>query len=380
MKIGIDIRPLMEGKLTGVEIYTINLLKALFKLDRSNEYFLFSNSMKPFGPIKEFDFPNVKHKHFRFPNKLLNFSLRFLRLPKVDRLLGGLDIFFSPRYLFTALSRDCRSVVAIHDISFVINPNFFSVKRRFWHWLVSDRQAAKKAAKVVTDSHSTKCDLINRFDVPEEKIEVIHLGVEHHLYNQNIAEEQLEEVKNAYGLRNDYILYLGTIEPRKNIEGTIKAYEILRSERKEKISLVLAGGLGWSYRNILKKIDNSPYKSDIHFLGAVPESSKPALYRSAKMLVFPSFYEGFGLPPLEAAACGTPVIAGMNSSFPEVMGDACVYVNPYDSVQIATAMKALLNDEALRSKMIQAGLERVKIFSWENTARGLLKIFQSLGK
>ena len=396
MRIGIDIRPLMEGKITGVEVYTINLLQNLFKLDQKNSYLLFSNSFKP-ATMPNFDFPNVTIKNFRYPNKLFNFSLKFLDWPKIDRLLNGLDIFFSPRYLFTALSPDCRLVVTVHDLSFVINPEFFSLKGRLWHWLVSDKKAARIATKVIAVSDSTKNDLIKHFRIDSKKIAVIHSGVNTQTYNPEVPDKLLREAKTIYNLPDEFILYLGTIEPRKNIEGIIQAYEILRKKLSQNPSpqawgdvpkgqrgrivqpaLVLAGGLGWSYKGIMEMINNSPYRASIRYLGAVEEKLKAPLYRLAKMLVFPSFYEGFGFPPLEAAACGTPVIVGMNSSFPEVMGNACLYVNPYNSVQIASAMEALLSDDKLRAELVSAGLARAKMFSWENSARELFEIFQSL--
>lgn len=378
MKIGIDIRCLVEGKMTGVEVYTVNLLHALFKSDNRNEYALFYNSFKEVSlKMPRFDYPHVKTFSFLYPNRLLNSSFSLLKFPRVDRMLGGVDVFFSPRYLFLALSEKCKSVVTIHDLSFIHDPNYFSLKQRLWHRLVSDKNASKKATHVIAVSQSTKNDVCKIFDIPPDKVTVIYPGIDHCFFNTTPDKKRKQEIRQLYGLDRDFILYLGTIEPRKNILGIIDAYDELRV-RGKKIDLVLAGGLGWLYKDVLKRIEFSPYKAGIKLLSVVDEINKPALYQMSKMLVFPSFYEGFGFPPLEAMACGVPTIAAANSSFPEVLGGSSLYVNPFNSRTITDAMEALLEDLSLRQAMISEGLKRSKMFSWENTARDTLKVFNDL--
>jgi glycosyltransferase involved in cell wall biosynthesis len=378
MKIGIDLRTLAEGKITGVEVYTINLLKALFELDKKNQYLLFYNSFHGTPEhLPKFDYPNVHWKIFHFPNRLLNASFLFLRWPKIDRLLGGVDIFFSPRYLFSALSRCCKLVVTVHDLSFILFPEFFSIKTRLWHYLVSDKTAAKKAAEILTVSDSTKKDLVNIFKISSDKITVTHLGVDEKAYN-TISQPGDADVLKKYRLQPGYILYLGTIEPRKNVLGIVEAFEKLRGTSGSKCRLVLAGGLGWLYSRVLSRIKKSPCRSDIHLLSAVPEHDKPALYRNAQCLVFPSFYEGFGFPPLEAMASGTPVVASYNSSFPEVLDEACVYVKPYNSEMIYQALEQIFNDKRFCSNLIQKGNVRAGEFTWQKTAEKTLAVFKSL--
>lgn len=377
MRIGFDLRTLIEGKVTGVETYTINLLRALLTIDQKNTYVLFANAGSTLSAIPEFMGANVEKRFFRFPNKLFNFSQRFLRYPKIDKLIGGVDVFFSPRFLFSALSRNCRIVITVHDLSFIRNPEFFSLKGRIWHKLVGDKAAAKNAAHIIAVSQSTKNDIIKYFGIPPQRISVVHSGISQAGEQTEIAPDKLQNFKTRNSINFNYFLFLGTFEPRKNLSGIIEAFEKFSANGPQNLHLILAGGLGWRYQSILNKITESKYRDKIHLLGVIPEEDKRYLYKSATATLFPSFYEGFGFPPLEAAYYGAPVITAYNSSLPEVMGDACVYVNPYDANQMAQAMNDVASDEAMRKNLIEKGVVRAKMFTWEKTARETLKIFES---
>jgi glycosyltransferase involved in cell wall biosynthesis len=378
MKIGIDLRTLAEGKITGVEVYTTNLLKALFALDVENQYRLFYNSYRGVpSHLPEFDFPNVQWKIFHYPNRILNASFRFLHWPKVDRLLGGVDVFFSPRYLFTALSEHCKSVVTVHDLSFILFPDFFSFKTRIWHSLISDKAAALGATRVLTVSDHTKKDLVRIFGINPEKVTVTQLGVDGKKYSP-VAQASDRQVLDRYLLAPGYVLFLGTIEPRKNILGIVEGFEKFFQRSEKNCQLVLAGGLGWLYGRVLARIKNSRCRDKIRLLSSVDEKDKPALYRNARTLLFPSFYEGFGFPPLEAMACGTPVIVSYNSSFPEVLDEACVYVNPYNSEMIYEALDQIYGDSEFRRNLIRKGLNRARVFTCQKTAQKTLEVFKSL--
>lgn len=381
IRIGIDVRVFGEGKITGVEVYTLNLLRHLFEMDRANEYVLFCNS---FGDacqnLPKFEYDNVTVNSFGIPNRLLNSSLFFLKYPKLDKLLGGLDVFFSPRYLFSSLSDTCKHVVTMHDLSFVHRKDLFSLKQRLWHRAISDRKVTQRAHAIITVSDSTKKDLQKYFDVPSEKIFTIHPGINHKVYNLSRDPAEEQKIRAKHGLTDNFFLYLGTIEPRKNIMGIILAYEQYRKTSNTGTQLVLAGNLGWLYKKILKKINTSNYKRDIKFIGPVEESAKPHLYRMAGVLVFTSFYEGFGFPPLEALACGTPVIISQSASFPEVLGNAGFYVNPYKLEEIHKAFQELSTNDVLRGDLVREGIAQANKYSWQRTARETLSIFELVAR
>ena len=359
----------MDEQYSGVSWYAFNLLKALFELDQQNEYVLFYNSSKSVK-LPDFDYSNFSWRGFRCPNKLFNLSLNFLGWPKLDKLIGGCDIFFSPNLHFASLSSECRHVVAVHDLSFLIYPEFFTFKQRLWHKLILRNKILERAAAIVTDSENTKNDLIDLVRVNSEKIHVCLLGVDQAYQPINDA-TGLDKVKKKYGLPDNFILSLGSLEPRKNLISAIKAFVKIDT----KASLVIAGASGWK-NNGVKVLAAQDQR--IKLIGYVDEVDKPALYSLARTLIYPSFYEGFGLPIVEAMACGTPVIAGANSSQGEVLADAGLLVDPYDITQIRRAMELLLSNESLRQEFIRRGLERVKLFDWKDTAQKVLQIFETL--
>ena len=381
MIIGIDIRPLSGGRKSGVEEYTINLLLNLFRQDNRNTYKLFCNS---FGePGIDFElfskYKNVEICSFRYPNKFLNFSFKFLNLPKIDKLIAPVDVFFEPNILFSALSSSCPRVVTFHDLSYLFFANFYSAKRRLWHWAVNPRQIAQRAQKFIAVSESTKSDLVNYFGVAENKITVVHSGLSSELYfDQSPKTGDLSKVQNRYNLPSKFILHLGVIEPRKNVMGLVAAFEKLKKEKGISHQLVLAGSPGWLYQNILKRIKQSPVADEIILLGLVADEHKPQLYSLADLFVFPSFYEGFGFPVLEAMACQTPVVTSPVSSLPEICGSAALYADPYNINELAEVMWQGLSNQKLRDDLVQKGQAQARKFSWEDSARKTLEVFEGL--
>lgn len=380
MQIGIDIRSLDEPQPTGVATYTGELLRQLFDIGQENEFKLFYNSYK--GEI-QFKFPEyigshlgpVKVFEFTKPSKVLNFNFRFFGRPKIDQMLAGINLMFLPNPTFYALSADLPLVVTFHDLSYIHYQEFFSFKRRFWHRLVNARRIARRANKIIADSQATKYDLVNIFGISEEKIRVIHLGVNQEVYTPEIPVKDLERVKAKYQLPNKYILSLGALEPRKNILGIVEAFERLENDD---YFLLVAGPKAWLYEPLLKRIQSSPKTDQIGLIDFVPQKDKAALYRLAEIFLYPSFYEGFGLPLLEAMACGTPVITSVSSSVGEVVGSAGLLIDPYDLNQISEALKQLINDHQLHQKLSTKGLEQVKKFTWRETARKTLQVFQEV--
>ncbi|MBT3356088.1 glycosyltransferase family 4 protein [bacterium] len=382
MKIGIDIRCLAEGNRTGVEEYTISFLKRLFEQDSKNEYLLFINSFKK---VKEDlswleEYPNVEMRNFGFPNKLLNFAMWFLRWPKIDLLLGGVDLFFAPNISFIALSDKCKFTLTVHDLSFERFPEHFSAKRRLWHYVVNPRLLCKRADKILAVSNSTKDDLTMLYRISESKIEVAYPRLETKNFTEpNISGDKTMRMIRDYSLPDEFVLYLGTIEPRKNIISLVKAFEHLKKSGKvyKNLKLVIAGRVGWSYERIIKAVESSPNKKDILFTGFVHDSDKAILYKLAKVFVYPSFFEGFGFPPVEAMASGVPVITSNCSSIPEVVQDAAVLIDPYRPAEISLAIKLLLEDKILYNDFIKKGrmhVEKIEKRYLEENILSYLKI------
>jgi len=371
MTIGVDIRCLMNSKYSGVSLYTLNLLMALIESDQTNQYKLFYNSAKPVA-LPEFKAANVELVSYHWPNKLFNFSLNFFNRPRLDKLVGGCDIFFLPNLSFAPVSDSRRLVLTIHDLSFLAYPAFFNFKQRLWHKLILQKGIINRADQIITDSLSTKNDLVDLLGVRPEKITVVYLGVENKYFNC-LPDEELARIKNKYKLPKKFFLFVGTIEPRKNLLGLIEAWQPL----KDRASLVLAGAWGWKNQEI-KKLKNQEYSTSggLLFLDYVDEADKPALYQLATALAFPSFYEGFGLPVLEAMAMGVPVVCSNTSSLPEVAGVAALYADPNNIGAWTHQLAEVLKNKKTANELRERGLARAKEFSWEKTAAATFKVYR----
>lgn len=386
MKIVVDTRCLMDGRRTGVEQYTLNLLLALLEIDKRNEYVLFFNSAKP----PRFDFsifekyPNVKIKQFRIPNKILNLSFWYLGWPNIDRLCGGADAVFLPNVAFYGVSRYTNLILTVHDLSFERYPEHFGWKRRLWHTFINPRKICRRADKIIAVSNSTKNDVISLYKIYPRRVEVIHSAADDKFRVINRNDENLIKVKEKYDLPYKFVLYLGTIEPRKNIIGLIRAFDQLQievhktgNEEIKKYALVIAGSRGWMSEKIKEERKKARFRKHIIMLKYVREKDKQYLYNLASLFVYPSFFEGFGFPPLEAMKCGVPVIAANNSSLPEVVGDGGILVDPDKPDEIYQAMKEIILDRDLREKLIKKGLEKAKEFDWKKTAEKTLAVLNS---
>src|SRR3989339_70980 len=369
MNIAIDIRNLMENEITGVGEYTFNLLTALFELDKSNNYFLFYNSSKNVT-VPPFNFENVKLVKFSFPNKLLNLSLKVLKYPKLDKLIFRklnvkIDLFFFPNLNFFAA--DCSYFITCHDLSFEIFPEFFSWKRKLWHKIINPKKLFEKAKKIIAVSSNTKSDLENIYKINPEKIYEIYSGVSEQFQKLDLSDPGRDRVRKKYHLPSKFILYLGTLEPRKNIESLIEAFSLFKQKNQSKnIELVIAGKPGWKYSSIFNSAKKSKHFKQIHFINYVNNKDKVFLYNLAQCFVFPSYYEGFGFPPLEAIYCGTTTIASHTSSLPEILGNNAIYIDPYNINDIVKSFESI---DTFSLKVVN------RKFSWQTTAEKMLKIF-----
>jgi glycosyltransferase involved in cell wall biosynthesis len=392
MIIGIDMRAVGQGKYSGVEEYTLNVLRALFDIDRKNKYILFSSGVKTGERYRNFTAwaekknPDIKVAHRGIPNRMLNIAFKAIGQPKLDNLMRdadlpeSIDIIFEPNINIAPISKKAKIVATFHDLSFEKYGNFFSARQKFWHNFVNPAALANRADAIIAVSESTKRDIIETYGIEQDKIKVIYSGI---APVSRISREasSILEIRKKYHLPEKYILYLGTIEPRKNIIGLIKAFELFNTKYQipnTKYQLMIAGSKGWLYKDIFSAARRSSAKNDIIFTDFIEDEDKKYLYGAASLFVYPSFYEGFGFPPLEAMAAGTPVITSDCSSLPEVAGGAAIMVNPYNIGQLARAIKEVLANDELQKKMIKKGYEQAEKFSWEKCARETLAVFENL--
>lgn len=371
MRIAIDIRCLLEKHYSGVGLYTLNLLHEIFRQDAKNEYVLFYNTAKK-ARIPEFHYPNVKISGHKIPNKIFNSAVQFLKFPKLDEFIKGADVFFFPNVNFFSFSKKCKVVTTIHDLSFEMYRDFFSFKARLWHKMIQPKLLCQRSDKIIAVSENTKRDIVKLYNIPDEKIQMIYLGII--TRNENPDPEKIKKVKEKYRLPEKYVLFIGNLEPRKNIESAIAAF--LKSNISKDYFFVLAGAQSWKSSRIHELIKK--HFERIHYIGYVEENEKPVLYALASLFVYPSYYEGFGLPPLEAMACGVPTIVSHASSLPEIVGNASILVDPYDVNDIAKAIETAIADNSLRDELVRRGHQRANEFQWEKAARETIDVFQKL--
>ena len=281
----------------------------------------------------------------------------------------GIDLLHNMAFV-GPLASSCPFVVTVHDLSFVFFPHSFRSLRRSY-LRVFARMSVRRARRVIAVSESTKNDLVQIYGISPAKIDVVHHGVDASF--QPLPADQVASFRQQRGLPDRFILFVGTLEPRKNIVRLIEAYARLP---KDRLPLVLVGGKGWFYDEIFAKVEALGLTGDVRFAGFVPAEELPLWYNAADLFVYPSIYEGFGLPPLEAMACGTAVITSTASSLPEVVGEAGQLVDPTDTDALASAMAKMLTNQGLRHEMEAAGRVQAAGFSWESAARGTVDSYR----
>lgn len=366
MRIAVDVRSLMEGRHSGVEEYTIQIIRAMVRVAPQHEYFLFYNSSK------KVDLPDFGERvevcSFRYPNKLLNLSQFLINWPRWDGLVKA-DCFFVPNFRLTPLGPNMPLVTIVHDLSFERFPELFSWRRRIWHKLMRPWVLLHNTDKIIAVSEATKEDVVGLYQIYHKKIKVIYSGVAG-LVNKG----GVDRVKKRYELPDKFVMYLGTLEPRKNVAGIIRAFDAIVLEVEH--DLVIVGADGWLMGEIDEVFNNSRMKSRIHLIGFVSEEDKWELYKLADLFVYPSLYEGFGFPPLEALMSGTPVITSNNSSLPEVVGEWATLIDPFDTAELALVMKELLNDLPEVEESVSRAIKEK--YSWDRAARETLEVIEGV--
>jgi glycosyltransferase involved in cell wall biosynthesis len=355
--------------LGGNESYAANLIEALAEIDDVNLYTLYVTRREALE---------------RFSNRWPNFSVRstlphtpFIRIPltlSAELRRNPVDVlhvqFTSPPF------SPCPVVVSIHDLSFEHLPQTFKWRSRK-QLRITVRRSAREASHVIALSEYARRDIIRSYHLSPEKVSAIPLAASAR-FSPVLSEAELQRVKQTYGIENDYILSVGAIQPRKNLSRLVAAYSRLRRAKPEvKLpKLVLVGKCAWLYDETLQSIKELEVSDSVILTGYVPEADLPALYSGALCFVYPSYFEGFGLPPLEAMQCGVPVIVGDRTSLPEVVGDAGLLVDPFDVDALAVAIEKVINDSDLRAQLRVKGLARAKLFDWRETARQTLAVYQ----
>lgn len=376
MRIGIDYTAaLRQG--AGIGRYTRQLVRALLALDTRNEYVLLTASgglratHLSFQSIAEH--ANVRRIDLPLSDRSLNILWHRLRLPLwVELVSGALDVFHSPDFALPPVHR-ARTLLTVHDLSFMRVPECSAPGLRSYLLRVVPA-SVRRADVVLADSESTRMDMIELLGVDPDRVRVIYAGVEP-CFQRVRDQSVLEAVRNRYRLPARFVLGLGTLQPRKNFERLIAAYAQMRGEARSGLKLVIAGGLGWMCEGIFRRVEELGLQDEVLFPGYVADEDLPALYSMAEVFAFPSLYEGFGLPPLEAMACETPVVASNVSSLPEVLGDAALSVDPLDVPALAQAMLRVLNDAALRAALVRRGVAQARKFTWEQAAGKLLEVY-----
>jgi glycosyltransferase involved in cell wall biosynthesis len=373
LRIGIDYTAAVRQG-AGIGRYTRSLVGALPALDAENSYRLFVAARGAQGEVPRR--PNLSVRQVPLTDRETSILWQRLRLPlPIELFLGRLDLFHSPDFVLPPVLR-ARTVLTVHDLSFMRVPECAHPVLREYLLRVVPR-SVRRADLVLAVSASTQRDVVELLGVPEERVRVIHEGVDERFAPVEDADALLA-VRRRYGLARPFILGLGTLQPRKNFCGLIEAFARLRERLGLEHDLVIVGGKGWLYEPIFARVRELGLEGRVRFLGFAADEDLPAIYSLASCLAYPSFYEGFGLPVLEAMACGTPVVTSRSSSLPEVAGTAAVLVDPHDVEELAVALEQVLHDQALRAELRAAGRRRAEGFTWERAARELLASYRAL--
>lgn len=363
MRIGIDVRKIKDF---GIGVYIENLVKNLLLLDHENQYVLF------FDPkdIAEYSFPENQVE--KVINRSGKYSLGELLTLSWQSSRRKLDLFFSPHYVMPIFLK-CRKVVTFHDLIHLKFPEYFNRPGAQAYAKFMFAKTTKSADKIIADSHHTKKDIVEILKVDSGKIEVIYPAADE-AFERLKSDEEVKVFREERGIKKDYILYLGSDKPHKNLKNTLLAFSQVAG--KTDLNLVICGVKSDKTRSPMQIWNDIGLKERITFLDFIPQKELPLLYTGAKLLIFPSLYEGFGFPVLEAFSCGTPVVASNSSSIPEVAGDAAFLVNPSNVDSISAGILTVLNDRSIRLDLIEKGKKRVGLFSWREASERVLKIFR----
>lgn len=381
MEIVFEGQPLLEQNRTGISYYETEILKAMLKCFPQNNYgvdvFTFKNRSKKHKIIsKQFADLDI-HECSWFSGTIFRMLSLFFPVPYALFFWKKRDITHFCNYSVPFGVRG-KKIVTIHDLAFRRYPE--TIEKRTMRMLKCNlKRSIKRADAVIVDSEFTKAELQNYYDVSKKDVYVVPCGVDIKKFYPESDQKVLDSVKRKYGIHKEYFLYLGTLEPRKNIQGLLSAYELfikkMKCRKQSAPCLVIAGGKGWMYEEIFQRVEKLSLKKEVIFTGYVDEKDKVALLSGAMIFCFPSFYEGFGMPPMEAMACGTPVLTSKSTSLDEVTGNAACKIDPYNVDEIADALEKLYIDAVFRETLIGKGFDQIKKYSWEKAVQRLYNVY-----
>ena len=364
MRIGIDARKLHDF---GIGTYIRNLLHQLARIDQATEYVLLCRERDKDVAAKVG--PNFRAVVESAPAYSLSEQIRVPIALRRERI----DLFHAPHYVLPPLVH-CRSIVTIHDCIHVMFPQYLPGRLAYAYARATLWTATRRADRILTVSEASKSDILRCFNVPAAKVVVTYNAIDPPFLIEP-AHEEFARARERYQLVDPFVLYVGNIKPHKNLERLIDAFDRVRQHGFENLTLVIIGDQISRYQGLRRAVHRHKLHKHVRFLGFVSPGTLAVLYRLASVFVFPSLYEGFGLPPLEAMASGTPVVTSNVSSLPEVLGDAAILVDPYDPESIADGMRQALEDADLRATLIGRGLAKVREYSWEESVRRVHDIY-----
>ena len=374
MIIGVDASRANRAAKTGTEWYSYNLILELAKIDSRNRYFLYTPD-KLGGEMSSLP-DNFQEKVLNWPPKYLWTMLRL----SWEMKRRAPDVLFVPAHIIPLVS-PAKTVTTIMDVGFVSKPELYPQKELKYHNF-GLRRAIKKASRILTISNFTKNEMVERCGIDPERIQVIYLGFDAGIFQPVDDRGKIATTLKKYKIpsTDPYFIYVGRLEEKKNTPGLIEAFARFKKETGSKCKLVLVGSRGHNYEKAQALIKSHGLEKEVIETGWVEEEDLPVLLSAGLAFVFPSFYEGFGLPLLEAMSCQTPILAARAASIPEVAGGAASLFDPYDIPDMAKKMEMIVNNETLRVDLVQRGLNRVKEFSWEKCARETLQAIERVGK
>ena len=367
MRIAIDVRKLHDF---GVGTYVRNLVHWLARLDQESEYVLL---------CRREDCERIERlgRNFRpMPNCSANYSVAEQFTVPFDLIRARADLFHAPHYVLPALT-PCRSIVTIHDCIHLMFPQYLPGHLAHTYARVAFWLAANRSARVLTVSESSKRDILRFCAIRSDKVDVIYNAIDDR-FSQPPDEPQRTRVRERYQLRDRFLLYAGNVKPHKNLERLIDAFARLRQSGFNEITLLITGSEISRYATLRRAVHRYNLHQHVRFLGYLSTDTLATLYHLADAFVFPSLYEGFGLPPLEAMASGTPVLTSNVSSLPEVVDDAALLVDPYDPESIADGMRQILSDDSMRERLVRRGRARAASFSWEESVKRVLTVYRQV--
>jgi glycosyltransferase involved in cell wall biosynthesis len=365
MHIALDARLVYYRRYSGIGQYIVHLAEQLPRLDAGNDYTIIHSrkDRTPPGKSPARLCAAWTPSHHRLEQ--IAFPLELRRVP--------IDLLHSPDFI-PPFSGRFRRVITVHDLNFLYYPQFLTAEsRRYYNDQIE--RAVQVADHILADSHATRLDLIKLLNVPEAKITVVWLAPNVEVYHP-LSEAELAAARSRWQLPERYILFAGTLEPRKNVAGLLRAYRLLRAREAQTPDLILAGSRGWLFDETRALIDEWRLTAHVRWIDSPPDADLAALYAAASVFVLPSHYEGFGLTVLEAMACGAPCIISDRGSLPEIAGGAAQEVDPDDSDELAAAIAGVLADRHLQQRMRQRGFKRVADFSWARCTRETLDVYR----